>query len=406
LRRVACTIVAKNCVSLARVLARSFSAHHPDIPFVVLLADEIDGCFDPAGEPFELVPFDALAIPRRLRFRFHYAQQPLSYACTPSLLRHLLDRGYEQVLFFKQESLVVGDHGPAFAALDRHPIVLTPHLLAPLEGPDRAARELNILQSGVFNVGLLGVSSHPTARRFLDWWQDRVFAHAHHAVPNGMHYEQRWLDLVPAYFPDAHALRDPGFNVAHWNLPDRVVENNAGSLQVSGRPCRLFRFSGYDPDEPLQPTRYSTRLTWDNLGPARDVFAHYHRLLIEAGYPETSTWPYAYGTFSNDIVVPNFVRQLYLHLGDAVDAFGDPLDATSADSFFAWLTRPVHTTASGAGITNLWHFIYKERVDLVRAFPDIRGADGDRFVAWTRSFGLPEHDIPEVLLGPGALTFG
>jgi hypothetical protein len=406
LRRVACTIVAKNCLSLARVLARSFAAHHPGVPFVVLLADEVDGCFDPAAEPFELIPFEALAIPRRARFRFHYPQQPLSYACTPSLLRHLLEGGYDRVLFFKQESLVVGEHGPAFAALDRHPIVLTPHLLTPLVGPDRVGRELNILQSGIFNVGLLGVSSHPIALRFLDWWQDRVFAHALHAVADGMHYEQRWLDLVPAYFPEAHALRDPGFNVAHWNLPDRAIEVDAGAVRVDGNPCRLFRFSGYDPEKPQQPTRYSTRLTWDNIGPARDVFAHYLRLLIEAGHPETSRWPYAYGTFSNRIAIPEYVRQLYRRLGDAADAFGDPLDATSPDSFFAWLTQTVHTTASGAGITNLWHSIYQERGDLLQAFPEIFGADGDRFVGWTRASGLHEHGIPEALLGPGALTRG
>jgi hypothetical protein len=59
----ACTIVAKNYLSFARVLARSFHAHHPDLPFFVLLADEVDGYFDPAQEPFQLIPFCDLDIP-------------------------------------------------------------------------------------------------------------------------------------------------------------------------------------------------------------------------------------------------------------------------------------------------------------------------------------------------------
>ena len=84
------TIVAKNYLSFARALAESCAAAHPGLRVVVLLADEIDGYFDPSREPFELVGLGELGIPRLERFRFHYPQQPLSYASTPFLLAHLL----------------------------------------------------------------------------------------------------------------------------------------------------------------------------------------------------------------------------------------------------------------------------------------------------------------------------
>jgi hypothetical protein len=54
-RVVVCTVVAKSYLSHARVLARSLKQHHPEIPFVTLLADEIDGYFHPAFEPFRLI---------------------------------------------------------------------------------------------------------------------------------------------------------------------------------------------------------------------------------------------------------------------------------------------------------------------------------------------------------------
>jgi hypothetical protein len=38
-----------------------------------------------------------------------------------------------------------------------------------------------------------------------------------------MHYEQRWLDLVPALFGDVYVLLDPAYHVGHWNLRDRAV---------------------------------------------------------------------------------------------------------------------------------------------------------------------------------------
>ena len=34
----------------------------------------------------------------------------------------------------------------------------------------------------------------------------------------GVYTDQRWCDLVPALFDGVKVLRDPGLNVASWNL--------------------------------------------------------------------------------------------------------------------------------------------------------------------------------------------
>ncbi len=400
----ACTIVAKSYLSFARALACSFRHYHPEIPFFTLLADEVDGWFDPAAEPFQLLRFSEMDIPRAERFRFHYTQQPLSYASTPYLLSHLLARGFQRAIFFKQESLVVGDLSFLVEALGRSSIILTPHLLAPLAGADRVQRELNILQSGTFNVGVLGVSRTPTTDRFLAWWKDRVATHSRHAVPEGMHYEQRWLDLVPAFFEDVHVLRDPAYNVGHWNLPDRSIEVHPDAVLVDGRPCRLFRFSGYSPDDPRVITKYSQRLTWENVGPARELFDRARTKLEAAGYHETKHWPYAYGAFDNDVPVPDIARALFLELGDKVEAFGDPLESASPDSYFHWLSEPADGSCDGPRVTRLWHAVYHARPDVRRAFPDLFGADRDRFLHWTASSGHGEHRVSERFCAPGAPT--
>jgi len=176
---------------------------------------------------------------------------------------------------------------------------------------------------------------------------------------------------------------------------------------VDGRPCRLFRFSGYDPDVPHAPTRYSTRLTWENLGPARDLFERYGRALEEDGYQQTKQWPYAYSTFDNGVVIPDFVRHLYRQAGKAVERFGEPRrtgmpspSATDlkADTFYQWLNEPVE--GSAGAITRLWHAVYLERVDLQDAFPDVFGTDRSRFVEWTASSGVREHGLPADLMNP------
>ena len=326
----AATIAAKRHLSLARVLATSFREYHPDIPFFVILADEVDGYFDPAQEPFELVRLSEVGLPNLPRVFFQYRQQELTYAATPYVLAHLLDRGFGSVCFFKQESLVLGALTSVLESVSEHSITLTPHLLAPLVGADRHERELNVLQSGVYNVGFLGVSGSATARTFLSWWQDRVYRHCRHSVPQGMHYEQRWLDLVPAFFEDFHVVRDPGFNVGHWNLPERATT-------VIDHRCRFFRFSGFDPEHPLEVTRYSSRLRMAELGSAAELFNRYHELLEQAGYHETKKWPYAYDYFDNGKPIPELARDLYWNLAEDVERFGDPFRTGGPNSFFDWL---------------------------------------------------------------------
>ena len=38
----ACTIVARNYLAQAEVLAHSFKQHHPDCPFTILIVDDLN----------------------------------------------------------------------------------------------------------------------------------------------------------------------------------------------------------------------------------------------------------------------------------------------------------------------------------------------------------------------------
>ena len=378
------TIVAKTHLPYARVLARSLHEHEPSARLHVLLADEVDDCFVPEEEPYELLLLRDLPIPRNDAFRFNHAKQALSYAATPYLLEALLDHGFDGALFIKQESLVMGPLAPMIELVERHAIVLTPHLLDSVEGPDGAARELNILQSGVFNVGLMGVSDSLTARRFLQWWQDRVYAHGRHATAEGMHYEQRWLDLAPAFFEDVHVVRDPAANVGHWNLPER-----------SSVAPRLLRFSGFDPGRPGEVTQYSGRVSIEDVGELGSAFAAYATALHDAGWEEAMRWPYAYDRFDNGVPIPDPARELYASLGAESARFGNPFSTAGPSTFFDWLNESLD---GAPAVTRLWMHVHAKRADLQAAFPDPAGEDAEGFGEWTAASGAAEHSIHDAFL--------
>jgi hypothetical protein len=224
----------------------------------------VDGCFDPAAEPFAVADADALGLGAAMRFR--YEQQELSYAATPSLVRHVLDRGHDRVLFFKQESLVTAGFEPVLERLDRAAIVLAPHLLEPVED---SARELAVVLAGTYNLGFLGVADRPPARAFLDWWGERLETLCHHDVAHGFHFEQRWIDFVPGLFDGVEVIREPGAVIGHWSLPERRVAVDGPHVTVDGGPCRLVHFSGHDLDEPAWATRYDRRLRWPSSATPR-----------------------------------------------------------------------------------------------------------------------------------------
>ena len=89
-----CTIIAKNYVAQAQVLADSFYEHHPDGTCTVLVIDDFEGYIDPAEVSFELVGFDSIGVGQEDRHRMaaSYDVLELSTAAKPWLLRHLLQR--------------------------------------------------------------------------------------------------------------------------------------------------------------------------------------------------------------------------------------------------------------------------------------------------------------------------
>ncbi len=67
-----------------------------------------------------------------------------------------------------------------------------------------------------------------------------------YSVEEGMHLDQRWLDYAPSFVTGLAVERDMAYNVAYWNLFERT----------DAEAWRLFHYSGFDPMEPGQVSRY------------------------------------------------------------------------------------------------------------------------------------------------------
>jgi hypothetical protein len=379
---------------MARVIAQSLRRWNPGVPCFVLLADEPGD--EAAEEPFELLVAADLGISGFERLAFRSEREELSYALTPHLLRHLLRRDeLDAVVFLKQESLVVGDLAPIVRPLTSAAVVLTPHLLDPLEGPDAIERELLVSCAGIFNGGVLGVAASDPGPAFLDWWAGRIGERCVHDLAAGIHYEQRWLDHVPSLFDRVHVLRDPVANVGHWNMRERRVELAGDQVLVDGRPGSVVRFSGYEPEHPERVTKYHEHPVPAEIGGAAAVLERYRDALLAAGHAAAVTAPYGYDRFADGVAIPALARELYRDLGDdEAAAFGDPF-ASGPGTFRAWLEEPMGTGEEPV-ITRLWDVVWHLRADVQAAMPDHLGADRAAFAVWHET-GRREHGVPDEL---------
>jgi hypothetical protein len=391
------TVVAKNYLPFARAWTDSIRRQHPDLPLYVLLADEPEGYFTPDRESFHVLRLADVRLPPDRHFFFRNNRQEVVIASKPYVLSHLLEIGFQSAIFLDTDILVLSALDELFTQVSRHALTLTPHILDPLLGNDRIERELNILQAGVFNGGFIGVSNTPATHRFLAWWQERHVNHCRHDVPRGMHYDQRWLDFAPSFVEDLRILRDPVYNVAYWNLPERDPRMNGDQVLIGGRPCAFFHFSGFDPSQPLVVTKYRPNLELDSIGPVAKLFKIYTTLLEQSGYRTTAHWPYVHGCFDNRIPIPDLARLMYRDLGDEADRFGDPFSTRGPASYLDWLNEPIDDEVRP--ISRLWKAAYDRRPDVQRTFPDWMGAHREAFLQWTMQYGAREHDIAEYFLG-------
>src|SRR6266496_1598041 len=98
-RLAACTIISRNYLSHAKILAQSFVQHQPDGRFFVLVVDRLPNGVS-ADANIHILDPDELALPYFYEMCFKYDVTELCTALKPCLLALLLDRYADEVVYF------------------------------------------------------------------------------------------------------------------------------------------------------------------------------------------------------------------------------------------------------------------------------------------------------------------
>jgi glycosyltransferase involved in cell wall biosynthesis/2-polyprenyl-3-methyl-5-hydroxy-6-metoxy-1,4-benzoquinol methylase len=400
----ACTIIACNYLPFARVLADSFRAHHPDGRFTILLIDDEQGAFSPPAEPsIEWRRLADIGLERDeiRRLAGIYDVTELATAVKPVLLRRLLDEGRGEVIYLDPDIRIYETLDEIARLSAEHGIVLTPHSMQPYPNDERQIDNLFILAAGVYNLGFIGVGTK--ARPFLDWWWDRTRREALIDPSKMMFTDQRWVDFVPSFF-EHHILKDPGYNVAYWNLHARDFKHEGGRYTVDGAPLRFFHFSGFDPRKPWLLSKHQgdrPRVLLSERPALAQICGEYRRELEACGANANGRPPYGWDRLPSGMALTPRMRRLYRSALVDAEQLGTPepagpFDEARPEDFVRWLNSPAKN--GPRTLSRYLYSIYADRPDLRVAFPDIHGTHAAAFAEWIWTDGAQQENIPDDLL--------
>lgn len=393
------SVCSNNYLSLARVLMDSARAHLPAWRRHLCLADRAAGGLDPATEAFEQVESHALGIPRHDDFAFRYDIMEYNTAIKPFMFRWLFDHTDLDALVYLDPDIEIFS---AFETLEGMlqegaSVVFTPHVTEPLPDDGRKPTDLDIQLAGVFNLGFLAVRRCPEARAFLDWWAAKLRRQCVSDHARGLFVDQKWCNFAPGFLPQCRVLRDPGYNVAYWNLHYRRLAREGATWRVNGRPLVFFHYSGINLSDlstlSKHETRFGSPARVPNLPP---LLERYARRIEAAGHRQTRALPYAYGAFDDGAPIHPLMRALYRETVDAAPESvpGAPFARSTLE---ALCRRPARALPAcpEAPVTELMHSIWRQRPDVQMLFSLATRAGREGFARWFAASAKPEYGLPE-----------
>ncbi|MVM39567.1 hypothetical protein GO730_21440 [Spirosoma sp. HMF3257] len=340
------TIVAKNYIPLANILGDSLRQHHPDITFIIVVADREDDLIDFSKQRYPIIAAENLGITQLTEMAFKYNVTEFCTALKPFCFRFLFNKGYKQVIYFDPDIYIFDKLDGVFSNLQVSSMVLTPHYNTIEENYTGLFREGNILFAGIFNLGFCALKYSDNGLKIVNWWCNRLTEQCYADRTDGLHVDQKWTDFLPMYFNDVYIEKGLGYNMAVWNWHERQLIERNGQYFIINRikgsseePLIFYHFSNYHFKEasalgkfmPIQAKRFND---------INHVSQFYADLLIKENIAsQLAKLAYSYASFDNGTPIAQFHRRFYRRLIEIGEIRSSPFETVSSTSYHNLLKR-------------------------------------------------------------------
>jgi glycosyltransferase involved in cell wall biosynthesis len=388
------TICASNYLASAIALGRSVSTAHGGSRLTVFLLD------DP---PAEVAGVDHIHIvPARTtmpladwhHYQCFYGVLELATSIKPLCFEHVLAADSDLAIYLDPDIVVFKALDAVTSAIrDGYEVVLTPHILTPLPADGKTPSDLSIMRAGIYNLGFAAFANTARNRAIIAWWGRQLRTQGLVDVNAGLFTDQKWIDFIPALSPSTFIIREPGYNVAYWNLHERTLTRAEDGWRVtfldgSQSDLAFFHFSGYAPSAD-QLSKHETRYRSKPPGDTRQILGQYSELLTATGYCGLRERGVAAPRFENGIAWDPVCRILYREILLADPDFGDPLKGDA-------LLNCAAEVGPGDHVPRYVRAILRLRPDVAGAYDDGRNKVG--LLGWLEKDGPAQLGVERELL--------
>lgn len=338
MNNVVFTIVAQNYIGLAKILRESFLKHNPKDNFHIFVAD------DYKKEDDVTVSRDVLDIPadKWQEMSFKYDITEFCTSIKPFCFEYLfVEKGYDNVVYLDPDIFLFDSFDTIFETLDSYSFYLIPHLVLPDADYDG---ERVYLQSGIYNLGFIGMHRSENSFKFIKWWGNKLLDNCFDDLISYTFTDQKWANYIPSFYPqDVFVSIHLGMNVAPWNFHERLIESDGGKFYVKSRKCLteekyplvFVHYSGFDYKGLLTGTVVRNRRggyeQFEDLHLILDVYEQALKASSKV-FLEYINLPYTYGSYSNGEKIDKLHRRMFRQLVLLGRDAGNPFD--SANSLF------------------------------------------------------------------------
>jgi hypothetical protein len=326
------TIASQNYVAYVRTLMASVAEQHPEYDRYLLLVDEPEESLDLSRENYIVILAKDIGIDDFYGMAFKYDIMEFNTAVKPFFFKWLFQKQYKKVIYFDPDIYVYNKLDLITYELDRSAIVLTPHNITPFPEDSLIPDDQELLRAGIYNLGFIALSNTEESQQFCEWWACKCNKSCYNEFETGLFVDQKWVNLVNAYFDSITVLKHLGCNVAYWNLHERKICDD----KINGKyPLIFYHFSGIDPLCSEQISKYQNRYSLDQRPDLQELFLTYRKKLINNAYQELSNLKYSYACYDNGVSISPLARRLY---ADAPVCASSPF-STCSGSYYELLHK-------------------------------------------------------------------
>lgn len=198
------------------------------LSFIPLYLNEI---VSPFFEPI----YDKYYLDKKNEFR---------WSMKPVIINHLLaNYNYKKVIYLDADLYFFNEPDFLFELLEKDRVLLSPHWRCSRKPELDWFNFVHNFKHGIYNGGFIGVNLQ--GQEIMEYWANLCLTACEQNTLDGLHDDQKYLDIFQSCFEGVGVIRHKGCNVSNWNQIEcaRTILQNGEVLINSEYPIVFIHFT-------------------------------------------------------------------------------------------------------------------------------------------------------------------